>query len=188
MLAHSFWGMSQTEVCRFCEATTKTYYLCYALEPMDPSNPLAWLTPQNIQFPEDVLILPHGAKPPSDGLVATYYPDGQLAFLGNYLEGSCDHSWVLTLEHGVEKGKAILVQGSGGSEDWETYSNGASERFDAWSDSSGPKSESYQVWVCDWLEAIVRRARAIRENHQKALETRNTIKQFGKKSLFKIIK
>lgn len=155
---------------------------------MNSSNPLAWLTPQSMQFPEDVLILPHGSKPPNEGLVATCYPDGQLAFLGNYLQGSCDHSWVLNLEHGVEEGQAILVQGSGGSADWETYSKGASERFDAWSDNSCPKSESYQVWVSDWVETIVCRAREISATHQQAIETKNTINQFGKKSIFKIIK
>ncbi len=155
---------------------------------MGAEKTLDWLTPENIQFPEDVLILREGEQPPREGIVARVYDDGQLAFVGFYLQGSCDHSWVLKLDRGIEKGQAIVVNGSGGTPDSEIYSDGTSERFDAWSDNSKPKEEDYQVWVCRWLARIVNNARAVTERNKEAIEIRKKIEESGKRSVFKVVK
>ncbi len=113
-----------------------------------------WLTPDKLSLPKDVLILPHDAPAPQEGLVARCYDDGQLEFLGFYRNGSCDRGWVLKLEHGIEKGVARLAQGSGGSADFEIYQNGHCEMFDAWSDYSQPRPMDYEVWVRSWIKRI----------------------------------
>ena len=98
--------------------------------------------------------MPLGAEPPADGIVARCYDDGQLAFLGFYLQGSCNHSWVLKLAQGVEKGEVRPGHGSGGTADVEYYSDGAWVRNDAWSDNNRRTNEDYQVWVRKWFEDI----------------------------------
>jgi hypothetical protein len=147
-----------------------------------------WLKPVNLQLPDHVIVLPLGAELPRQGLVATCYDDGQLAFLGLYLRGSSDHSWVLTLEQGTEKGTALLVQGSCGTADREYYKDGTWELFDAWSDGSKPKAEKYQVWVSRWIERIVDNARRIDERNMRGEELRKQIEAFGIRSVFKVIK
>lgn len=49
---------------------------------MGAKKTIEWLKPENLQFPEDVLVIPMGAESPREGLVAKCYEDGQLAFLG----------------------------------------------------------------------------------------------------------
>ena len=153
---------------------------------MGAKKTLDWLTPENIQFPEDVVILRRGEEPPREGLVARCYEDGQLAFLGFYLQGSCDHSWVLILKQGIEQGEAR--QGSPGTADSEYYRDGTWERYDAWSDNSKPKAEDYQVWVCRWLTRIVNNAISITERNKEGIEIRKKIEESGKRSVFKVIK
>ncbi len=155
---------------------------------MGAKKTLDWLTPENIQFPEDVVILRQGDEPPREGLVALCYEDGQLAFLGFYLQGSCDHSWVLILKQGIEQGEARLVKGSGGTADSEYYRDGSWERYDAWSDNSKPKAEDYQVWVCRWLTRIVNSAITITERNKEGIEIRKKIEESGKRSVFKVVK
>jgi hypothetical protein len=113
-----------------------------------------WLTPEKLPLSDKVLILQQDAPVPQEGLVARCYDDGQLEFLGFYRNGSCDRGWVLKLEHGIEKGLARLVQGSGGSADFEIYQNGHCEMFDAWSDYSQPRPMDYEVWVRYWIKRI----------------------------------
>jgi hypothetical protein len=149
---------------------------------------IEWLKLDNLQFPEDVIVLPMGAEPPAEGIVATCYDDGQLAFLGFYLQGSCNHSWVLKLTQGLEQGKAVLAHHPNGSADSEDYSNGTWVRSDAWSDNSRPTKEDYQVWVTKWLDYIVRNARHLVEKNKQGVEIRKKIEESGKKSIFKVVK
>lgn len=94
----------------------------------------------------------------------------------------------MKLEHGIEKGRAVIVLGSGGTPDSEDYSNGTWERFDAWSDSRGPVEEDYTVWVCKWLERIVRDGQQIIQRNKEGVEIRQKIDESGKRSVFKVIK
>jgi hypothetical protein len=114
-----------------------------------------WLTPEKLPLPERVLILPLEAQVPQEGLVARCYGDGQLQFLGFYRRGRCDEGWVLTLDHGIEKGVARREKGSGGSADFEIYQNGHCEMFDAWSDYTQPRPIDYQLWVRGWIKRII---------------------------------
>jgi hypothetical protein len=86
-----------------------------------------------------------------DGVAATFHADGQLATLVRRRGGAP----VYTLElDGLGGGRATMHAGSGGSADWEVYSEGAAERFDAWSDNSRPVPTDYLAWVRSWLARI----------------------------------
>ncbi len=142
---------------------------------MGAKTTLVWLTPEKIQFPEDVVILQQGEEPPRDGLVARVYDDGQLAFLGLYLEGSCDHSWVLILKQGIEQAEAR--RGSRENADSECYSNGTWQRYGAWSDNRQKWKDGYQNWVRRWLIRIVNDAIDITARNKETIEIRDKIEE-----------
>lgn len=110
-----------------------------------------------------------------DGLVARYYPSGQLATLACYSGGSADAAWALDLDEGVESGRAVLEEGSGGSADLEVYREGRYERFDAWSDNTRPQPSSYEAWVRRWIAAIVDTARRQAERSRHRARARDAL-------------
>lgn len=124
-----------------------------------------WLTPEKLFVRQDILILSLDAPAPREGLVARCYSDGQLQFLGLYKEGTFDHFWSITLEHGVEKGQANRYSGPDDDHSHETFRDGCSERYDAWSDNSGPYEIDYDVWVRGWVKRI---AGDVKPRHKRA--------------------
>lgn len=110
--------------------------------------------------------------PAVDGLVARYYPSGQLASLANHFDGSAASAWALYLEEGVEKGTAVLERGLGGTPDREVYADGRFERFDAWSDNSPAQRLAYAKWVRRWIAAIVDDAQRRAEHARRAARAR----------------
>lgn len=122
-----------------------------------------WLTPEKLFVRQDILILSVDAPAPQEGLVARCYTDGQLRFLGLYKEGTCAHYWSITLEQGVERGQASLYSGPDEEHSYETFNDGCSARYDAWSDNSGPYEIDYDVWVRGWVKRI---AGDVKPRHQ----------------------
>ncbi len=89
-----------------------------------------------------------------EGHYAEFYQGGQLKHLGYYKHGSCADAWALNLEEGIEQGKVIRENGYQGSAEWESYRDGASDQFDAWSDNTKPTPMPFEVWVKHWIEKI----------------------------------
>lgn len=92
----------------------------------------------------------------ADGLLAIVGPDGLLVSFGRRTQGAED-GWQLRLEPQSETARAVLTRGSGGSADCESYQDGCSERFDAWSDNSRPSPVPWRRWLSEWIEAIGKR-------------------------------
>lgn len=99
--------------------------------------------------------------PVRDGLVASFYPSGQVVSFACYGGGTAAFAWALHLDEGVESGRAVLEHGSGGAADHEVYADGHYERFDAWSDASRPRPLAYAAWVRRWIAEIVDTARRL---------------------------
>ncbi|MBM4391390.1 MAG: hypothetical protein FJ090_09740 [Deltaproteobacteria bacterium] len=133
-------------------------------------------------------VLPEGAQwACKEGLYAELHDDGQLLHLGYYEDGACDDCWALYLEHGVEKGKARLRNGSGGSADYEIYSKGSAELFDAWSDNSPVRPMSYEKWVRDWVARIAKISSQRQEAKALGKEARARIAREGKRAMIKAV-
>ncbi len=88
--------------------------------------------------------LPAGWEQRAD-LVVERYHDGQLRRVARMQGATCLYE--LTLEHGVPRGRQTDHQGSGGSADWTTHTDGFSESFDAWSDNSRPWRDPFPEFV-----------------------------------------
>lgn len=88
------------------------------------------------------------------GPCAELYADGQLKHFASYVDGSCAHGWAMELKHGQERGKVVIQEGSGGTADYERYSAGKAELFDAWSDNAPARTLPYREWVLGWIARI----------------------------------
>lgn len=87
-----------------------------------------------------------------NGLVARFYADGHLEFLGYFEYGECIRSLELD---GKGAGRGTNYRGSGGSADWVNYyADGTRESFDAWSDNGRPHPYPYKAWVKEWIKWI----------------------------------
>lgn len=89
----------------------------------------------------------------TEGLCASFYPDGQLHKFGNFKNGKTV-GWYLTIKHGESEGEARNEQGSGGTADYEIYTKGTRELFDAWSDNTRPEKKEFRSWVEGWIADI----------------------------------
>ncbi len=123
-----------------------------------------------------------------EGLFADFYEDGQLKHLGIYQNGTCEDYYALNLKHGVEEGKAELVNGSGGTSDYNIYKNGTAEQFDAWSDNSRARAIGFRDWVTTWVDALAKHAGVMLANRQQADDTKERIAAHGKRSVIKPVK
>lgn len=113
--------------------------------------------------------------PVRDGLVASFYPSGQVASFACYGGGTAAFAWALHLDEGVESGRAVLEHGSGGTADCEVYADGHYERFDAWSDASRPRPLAYAAWVRRWIAEIVDTARRRVERAKQLARARDSL-------------
>jgi hypothetical protein len=87
-----------------------------------------------------------------DGLVAHFFDDGHLEFLGYFENGECVRSLELD---GQGAGRGTNFRGSGGNADWVNYyADGTRETFDAWSDNTRPHPYPYTQWVKEWIDWI----------------------------------
>lgn len=145
------------------------------------TNPLAsWL---------NKTLLPEGTSLyAKENLYAEFYDDGQLKHLGVYLNGDCKDQYALYLKHGIEEGKAVLANGSGGTADSNIYTNGTAEQFDAWSDNSPARPIAFDAWVKQWIDSLTKSSGVMIRNRNQAQETQERVKAEGKRSVIKVIK
>ena len=89
-----------------------------------------------------------------ENLQISYHSNGSIKEIARKKSPS-DH-WKIVFNENSHEAQAVLENGSGGSADWETYSNGKAERYDAWSDNSKAKKIDFQLWSKQWAAIIAR--------------------------------
>lgn len=123
----------------------------------------------------DASWLPEGVKTEGDdGVIATFYPDGQLKTL-ECMRWGAPVGIKLELAQDEQSGTASL-----GLESANIYRNGTSEQFDAWSDNLRPVPEDWESWVRKHIRDICkgiskpiehpRALKAVRELEPEALK------------------